>query len=161
MIKIDALEEIRPNVRYKGGSGLITLDAIEERLMLEAQNAGIPLSLKKDQVKSGGLFNSSVEDCLVLYHPSHENDYFKFCVRLQTQGNYAFVSVYSFGQSKQFNKAGLADAYREDRKGKNLSYQVGSLIGQGIRTLGKNKQKHEEETMYYTCLLDVFDVVIS
>ena len=122
---------------------------------------GIPVAFYADQVKSGGLFNSSVEDCIVMYHPEHQNDYFKFCIRVGRQGTYAFVSVNDFGQSKQMNKASYAENYKADRKGKSMSYKVGSMIGQGVMTLGKSKQKLEEEQMYYQCVFDIFDEIIA
>ena len=100
MIKADTLREFRPSVRYKDGSG-ITLQTVQEAIKDCAQGMGIPVAFYSDQVKSGGLFNSSVEDCIVMYHPEHQNDYFKFCIRVGRQGTYAFVSVNDFGQSKQ------------------------------------------------------------
>lgn len=160
MIKADTLREFRPSVRYKDGNS-ITLQTVQEAINDCAQGMGIPVAFYNEQVKSGGLFNSSVEDCIVMYHPEHQNDYFKFCIRVSHQGNYAFVSVNDFGQSKQINKAGRAEAYQQDRKGKSMSYKVGSMIGQGLTTIGKSKQKFEEEQMYYQCVFDIFDEIIS
>ena len=112
-------------------------------------------------MKSGGLFNSTVEDCIVLYHPEHRNDYFKFCIRVGRQGTYAFVSVNDFGQSKQMAKAERAEFAKQDRKGKPMSYKMGSIIGAGIANIGKSKQKLEEEQMYYQCVFDIFDEIIA
>ena len=160
MIKADTLREFRPSVRYKDGDG-ITLQTVQEAIKDCAKGMGIPVAFYSDQVKSGGLFNSSVEDCIVMYHPEHESDYFKFCIRVGRQGSYAFVSVNDFGQSKQMNKAGYAESYKADRKGKSMSYKVGSMIGQGIMTIGKSKQKLEEEQRYYQCVFDIFDEIIA
>ena len=155
MIKADELREFRPQVRYQNGEG-ITLSTVQEAIKDCAMKMGIPVAFRGDQVKSGGLFNSSVEDCLVMYHPEHERDYFKFCIRVKRQGVYAFV-----GQSKQMNKAGYAESYKADRKGQSMSYKVGSMIGQGIMTIGKSKAKLEEENMYYQCVFDIFDEIVS
>jgi hypothetical protein len=160
MIKADDLREFRPTVRYKDGSGL-TLRAVQDAIQDCAQGMGIPVAFYTEQVKSGGVFNKTVEDCIVMYHPKHQNDYFKFCIRVSKQGNYAFVAVNDFGQSKQMKKAGRADAYKEDRKGQSMSYKVGSMIGQGITTLGKSKQKLEQEQNYYQCVFDIFDDIVS
>lgn len=122
---------------------------------------GVPVAFYNEQVKSGGLFNSSVEDCIVMYHPEHQNDYFKFCIRVGRQGTYAFVSVNDFGQSKQMAKADRAEFAKQDRKGKSMSYRVGSMIGSGIANIGKSKQKLEEEQRYYQCVFDIFDEIIS
>lgn len=160
MIKADTLREFRPGVRYRDGSA-ITLEAVQQVLTEAAQNLGIPVAFYNDQVKSGSIFNSTVEDCIVMYHPDHEHDYFKFCIRVGRQGTYAFISVNDFGQSKQMDKAARVEFGKADRKGKSMSYKVGSMIGQGIMTMGRNKQKLEEEQMYYQCVFDIFDDIIS
>ncbi len=59
------------------------------------------------------------------------------------------------------NKAGYAESYKADRKGQSMSYKVGSMIGQGIMTIGKSKAKLEEENMYYQCVFDIFDEIVS
>lgn len=97
----------------------------------------------------------------MLYHPEHQYDYFKICVRVSHQGSYAFVSAMDFGTSKQMKKAGQAEAYRADRKGKSMSYKVGSMIGQGLTSIGRSKSKLEEEQNYYACIIDIFDEIVS
>lgn len=87
--------------------------------------------------------------------------YFKICVRVSHQGSYAFVSAMDFGTSKQMKKAGQAEAYRADRKGKSMSYKVGSMIGQGLTSIGRSKSKLEEEQNYYACIIDIFDEIVS
>lgn len=42
-----------------------------------------------------------------------------------------------------------------------MSYKIGSMIGQGIANIGKSKQKLEEEKMYYQCVFDIFDEIVS
>lgn len=160
MIKADNLREFRPSVRYKDGNG-ITLQTVQDAIKDCAQGMGIPVAFYSDQVKSGGLFNSSVEDCLVMYHPEHESDYFKFCIRVNRQGSYAFVSVNDFGKSSQMAKADRAEFAAADRKGKSMSYKLGSLATQGLMNIGKSKQKLEAEQMYYQCVFDIFDEIIS
>ncbi|MCM1541011.1 MAG: hypothetical protein NC121_07100 [Blautia sp.] len=160
MIKENDLREFRDMVRYQNGEG-ITLQTVQEALKDCAMKMGIQVAFRGDQVKSGGLFNSSVGDCIVMYHPEHENDYFKFCIRVRKQGTYAYVSVNDFGNSKQMAKAGRAEAYQQDRQGKDMSYKIGSMIGQAVTTIGKNKAKLEEEQMYYQCVMEMFDEIVS
>lgn len=132
MIKVNELRKHEDkSVRYQNGDG-ITLEAIKRRITLIAERHAIPVAFLNDQVKFGGLFNSSVEDCLVVYHPDHRNDYIKFCILVTRQGRYAFVEVNEFGHSKQLYKAAYA-------------------------TLGRSERKLQEEQMYYACILDVFD----
>lgn len=160
MIKVDELREFRPGVRCKDGDG-VTLQGIQTVLQEEAQNMGIPVAFRSDEVKSGGFLNTSLEDCLVMYHPEHPDDYFKICFRVAHQGHYAFISINDFGQSKQVSKANRAEFAKQDRRGKTMSYKVGSMLSQGIMNIGMNKQKLEEEQMYYSCLCDLLDEVFS
>ena len=136
MIKADELREFRPVVRYRDGNQ-ITLQTVQEAIKDCAQGMGIPVAFYTDQVKSGGMFNKTIEDCIVLYHPEHQYDY------------------------KQMKKAGQAEAYRADRKGKSMSYKVGSMIGQGLTSIGRSKSKLEEEQNYYACIIDIFDEIVS
>lgn len=156
MIKIDELTEFRSPVRYQNGDN-VTLMAILQAIEDYTKDKKIPAAFRNDQVKLGGLFMSSYEGCLVMYHPEHERDYIKFCIRVKHQGTYAFISIDFFGQSSQMKKAGLAEAYKENRVGRQMSYKVGSLIGQGLRTMGRSRAKLEEEEMYYHRVFDAFD----
>ena len=47
------------------------------------------------------------------------------------------------------------------KRGKSMSYNGGAIIGQGISSIGKSKQKLEEEQNYYNCISDILDDVIS
>lgn len=160
MIKEKELREFRDTVRYSNGEG-ITLQTVRDAIKDCAMKMGIAVAFRSDQVKVGGLLNSTTDDCLVMYHPEHENDYFKFCIRVRRQGVYAFVSINDFGQSKQMNKAGRAEAYQNDRQGREMSYKIGSMIGQAVTTIGRSKAKLEEEQMYYQCICDIFDEIVS
>lgn len=160
MLKADELNEFKEPVRFQNGAN-ITLQTVHDAIINCAMNMNIPVAFAPDKVKSGGLFNSVVDDCLVMYHPTHKNDYYKFCIRVKRQGTYAYVYINSFGQSKQGAKAAIAEQGKADRRGKSLSYQIGSAIGEGLLTMGKNKAKLEEETMYYQCVFDIFDDIIA
>lgn len=154
MLKSEQLREFRPTFRYTNGAG-ITLAIIQDALKDVAQRNGIPLAFRQDQVKSGGLFNKTLEDCLVLYHPEHQKDYYNICIRIQMQGNTTFVVVNDFGSSKNEVKAGAAAGAIE---GGNLGF-VGSAIAKGL--LGPKKNKVEAEQNYYACIVDILDEVIS
>ncbi|MBQ2873614.1 MAG: hypothetical protein IJE89_06435 [Bacilli bacterium] len=160
MIKVDELREFRPQVRYQNGEG-ITLAVVCEAIKECAHKYGIPVEFRYDEVKSGGLFTSSIEECMVMYHPLHQNDYYKFCIRVSHQGMYAFVSINDFGKSVQMNKAYREEMYRADRAGKEMSYKIGSVFGQMVSTIGKSKAKLEEEERYYQCVSDIFDEIVS
>lgn len=160
MVKIDELRDFRPTYRFENGEN-ISLETIKNALTAEFEEHGVPVEFREDWVRSGGLFNKKMEDCLIMYHPEHQHDYFNFCIRVQHQGSMAYVAVNDFGSSKQMDKFSRAEYAKQDRKGKDLSYQIGSMIGSGIRNIGKSKQKLEEEKNYYGAVQYILDQVIS
>ena len=160
MIKFDELDELRPKKGYMDGNN-VSLDSIQARLTAEANNIAVPVAFYHDQVKSGGLLNKTVEECLVMHHPDHKSDYYLFTFRVQRQGNIAFVCSDITGVSKQVGKQAHAEFAKQDRKGKELSYKIGSLIGQGIRTIGLNKQKLEDEQNFYAAMHHIIDQVLA
>ena len=83
VIKEKELQEFRPQIRYQDGQD-ITLQAIQSLLQGEAQQAGIPIAFRLDQVR-GGLFGGA-EDCLVLYHPEHQKTIFQWLSALNVKG---------------------------------------------------------------------------
>ncbi len=160
MLKADQLREFRPTYRYQNGDD-INLQTIQVALKDTAQKYGIPVSFSSDKVKSGGLFNSEVEDCLVLYHPEHPSDYFRFAIRVKRQGVMAFVTVNDYGNSSQMAKYARSEANKEARKGQSLSFKLGNAVSSGLMNMGKNRSKLEQEQMYYDALIAIFDEMIS
>lgn len=152
------IEDFRPTTRYADGSE-ITLEAIEAAISECANEHGIPVAISHDQVALGGIFSMDTDNCLVLYHPDHEKDYFNFCIRLKKQGTYAFVSAQTMGHSKQLKKINQADA--TDRLADSSSSLTASLITKGLNNIGKNRResKFAEESMYYSCLADILDEI--
>ena len=66
-----------------------------------------------------------------------------------------------FGSGKQMDQFARADYAKQDRHGKAMPYKTGSMIGSGIRNIGKNKQKLEAEQNYYDAIRHIPDRVIS
>lgn len=154
MIKADTMGEFTGPVMMPGG---ISLADVKAALTEQAKAQNLPIAFYADQVTSGGLFNKVVEEALVLYHPEHQRDYYNFVIRVAQEGGRSIATVNSTGQSKQMKKeAGQAWA-KEDRKGKSMSYKVGSMIGSGIAGIGRNKQKLEAEQRYYMLISDLID----
>lgn len=163
MIKEKELREMRPQVRFKDGQG-ITLQTVQNALQDCAQANNIPVAFKADQIKFGGMIGGSVVDCIVLYHPEHENDYFKIAIQVRHQGNYAFVLVNDFGTSRLLGNEGSHDFLMQTLKNGSGSEKVGALIGAGIRRMvkgGRNSQKLDEERNWYAMVSDIFDEIIS
>lgn len=98
MIKYNDLRNSFPSIHT---SGSITLDEIAEIFKDCAREDGIPVDFYDDKVHSGGLFGKN-QPCKVMFHPDHKNDYFKFCIRIGTQGANSFIEINDFGKSKNF-----------------------------------------------------------
>jgi len=169
MIKEKELREMRPQARFKDGSDL-TLETLQDAIQNLADHYGIPTAFHKDQIKYGGLIGGTVADCLVLYHPSHEKDYFQFAIQIKHQGSYAFLSVHDFGSSKLMDNQASHDlmvsTVKNSWKDKNSNgtEAVGVVIGAGLRRIvkgGRNNLKLEEEQNWYSMISDIFDELIQ
>ena len=128
-----------PQVRWPNGNN-VNLVAIREAIQNQADENGIPVSFREDQLKVGGLFSSEREDILIMFNPDHPADYLRFAIRVHHQGKYAFMQVYNLGGSKNFRNDNKANA------GSTLK-KIGNLVG------GHN-QKLQMEENYYTILRD-------
>lgn len=168
MIKEKELRDFRPDFQYKNGRE-ITLNLVREKLEIAMNNASAPVAFEKDQIKTGGIFNSNSVDCLVMYHPEHTKDYFKFCIYIIYDGNDAVVCTREYGQSKQMDKAyrseiakkGVKDYFRLDAEDYSaIGNAIGSAIGGALGSIGKSKKKLEAEKMYYSLVYEVLDEVI-
>lgn len=154
-------------VRIPNGQN-ITLNDVKVALKNEADENGVPIAFQSDQVKIGGLIGGSTEDCLVVYHPDHQKDYFNTAVRLKHQGNYAFLTIYDFGQSRLLGNAASSEFAKNQVKdafhGGSVGVAVGAVVGKGLRTLfkgGANKSKLEEEQNWYVMLDDMFENILQ
>ena len=100
MIREKELRDFRPDFQYKNGRE-ITLNLVREKLEIAMNNASAPVAFEKDQIKTGGIFNSNTVDCLVMYHPEHTKDYFKFCIYIITM---AMMQLFVLGNMGRANR---------------------------------------------------------
>ncbi len=163
MIKEKDLRDMRPQVRFKNGQW-INLQVLQNELEKCATANGVPMAFRDEQVKYGGLIGGSVADCLVLYHPEHAKDYFNIAIEVTHQGNYAFVSVRDFGNSKLLGNQGSHDYLMDTLKHGRNSEKVGAVIGAGIRRMvmgGRNNVKLQEEQNWYAMVNDVVNEIVA
>lgn len=139
----DLSTEWIPQVRFPNGNN-VNLMTVREAIQNEADENGIPVSFREDQLKVGGLFSKQIEDVLVMYNPEHEYDYLKFVIRVQHMGKYAFMHVYNMGGSKNFRNSNMAASGGAI----GTITKIGNLIG------GASAKLQAEEN-YYTILADV------
>lgn len=164
MIKEKDLRELRPRVRYEDRDNGITLQYLQVLLEQYFQKAGIPIAFRDDVIKFGGLLGGSTQECLVIYHPEHEKDYFNIAVHMKRQGVYVFVTVNDFGESRLFGNQGSSEFLKETLANGDGAEKVGALIGAGIRRLlkgGVDKRKLEDEQDWYLFLRDAFDDIVA
>ncbi len=131
--------EWMPRVRFANGANvnLVTLrDAIQDQCGAN----GIPVAFREEELKVGGLFSKERESILIMYNPEHQNDYLKFAIRVTHQGNYAFMSVYNLGGSKNYLAANRADG--------------GSVLQKFSNMVGGINAKLQAEENYYAILRD-------
>lgn len=139
----DLSTEWIPQVRFPDGNN-VNLMTIRNAIQNEADENGIPVAFREDQLKVGGLFSKQIEDVLVMYNPDHASDYLRFVIRVQHMGKYAFMHVYNMGGSKNyrnFNAAASGGMVGAAKK-------IGGLISGASAKL-------QAEEQYYTILADV------
>lgn len=119
-----------------------------------AQANEVAIEIATDTVKTKGFFNSQEIPCLVISHPDHKNDYYRIVVLV---GN-GEIMVASTGVSKQMKKFDIAEANKQMRKGKSMSFKVGNMVTSSLFTIGKNKDKMAEEKAYYDTIFGMIGV---
>ena len=99
------LEEYSDSIRYADGENATLEDAVAY-IEGKAKEYNIELVCEKGFAEYGNifLFNKMDVPCIVLRHPSHSSDYFKFCVTRKEMGNAAIFQVFTTGYSRRMNK---------------------------------------------------------
>ena len=149
MIKRDVLTPSgKPSVRYSAENAQILSVEVAKKLLedVNEEKYGLPITVMIDQVKSGGLFNSSVEDCVIIRNIEHSSDYFSYCLTIQKQGKMAYLSVYYYGMSTLTAKRRQS----EERKG-----SLGGMLMNAIS--GVDQEAYDAEYQYY----DMLDALID
>ena len=162
MLKEKDLTPERTDIFVKLPKGeKLTLLELRGKIKESAEEFGIALTFGEDQIQSGGMFNKTVQDCLTIFHPDHPNDYFKNCCTVRNQGNMYYVSVYYYGTSKQMKSAAHAAGAKDGLKnavfGGGGGWAIAGAAVSGLKSLGGNKQKLQEEQDYYHALARVYD----
>lgn len=164
MIREKDLREFRPRVRYEDRDGSVTLQDLQNSLEEYFQNACIPIAFRNDVIKFGGPIGGFTQDCLVIYHPDHEKDYYSIAAHIKRQGIYTFVTLNDFGASRLLGNQGSAEFLKETLANGDGAEKVGALIGAGIRRLvkgGVDRRKLEDEQDWYSFLTEAFDEIVA
>ena len=174
MIKEKELEKLRNTIRYPQGEG-ITLQYIQNRLKAKADEYQLDVDFYYDQITSGlvgtvvnKVAGGKMQDCIVLFHPSHKKDYTKIVFAVGHQGTMAFVETYAYGMSKNFSKMNRRSAAGKDLKetifnpDANASAKaMGRLVVNGFMSLGGSKAKLQQEEYWYGGVMEIINEAIS
>ena len=153
MIKFDDLKPAgTPTYRLRGElAAEISLSIIGNELMIyNDENFGLPISILEDQIKSGGLFRSQIEDCLILTNTDHSKDYFKYCITLKKQGKMATVNMQYYGMSLL--------GWEKDKAEKRRDTFSGTIMN---LVKGNNEVGYAAENEYYDMLEMLFREVFQ
>lgn len=138
-----------PQIRWPNGAN-VNLVTIRNAIQEQADENGIPVAFREEQIKVGGVFSKQLEDILIMYNPDHAGDYLKFGIRVHHQGKYAFMRVFNLGGSKNYGDANIAS----DTGAVATLFKIGNA-------LGGHKAKLEAEENYYTILRDCLENVVG
>lgn len=148
MIKDEHLHMSKiPMCRIKNEN--ITLEFIKSIISEEMSKKRLSVLIKDDEIKSGGLFNSSKAPCIVIYNSNHQKDYIKYCITVQKQGVETLITTFTWGNSKLKDNEVSAQVKRES-----------STLGM-IFAKGPSKQKMIEEDFYYQILEETIMEILS
>lgn len=148
MIKNDFLQMSEIPV-YQIQNDNVTLEAIKAIITEEMGKKGLSVLIKNDEIKSGGLFNSSKTPCIVIYNSNHQKDYIKYCITAQKQGAITIVTTFTWGYSELRAK----EIYAEEKRKSSV---MGMMFAKG-----PSKQKMIEENFYYQTLEEIITAVFS
>lgn len=168
MLKEKELRNFRENTRCVNNMRLADVKvAIESKARIRQ----LPVAFYNEQIKKGGMLNSSVVDCLVVYHPEHRNDYIKFAISIED----SIISIKEFGESKNQkklnNRHGASDVMRAGINQANKNAERGASIGgvltagallsgaKMLKSIGGSKEKKHAEDEYYLMLLSIFNEI--
>ena len=113
---------------------------------------GIPVVYETDQIKSGGVFNKQLTDCLIIRNQQHMYDYFCFVLIARNVGNFTGIEIWRYGTSALSYKQNK----KEERKSSSSLFQ--NIVGGLTKT---DSQGLEAEYMYYDLVADVLKKIFG
>ena len=107
MLKEKDLIENVASYRIKDKENQVNFQSIKNVIENEVEDYGYKLLFRMDELKIGGMFNSSIEKVLVVTNADHPSDYFQYVFMLGKQGTFTLFNVYVAGQSKLIKKENI------------------------------------------------------
>lgn len=132
---------------YSTSKNKSSLTDIMECLETESQKTSIPILMKQEKIKAGVLWNKTLDDCLLIIHPKHQDDYFSMVLQISRQGNYDFHRIYFRGKSNLFESSSRLESYISLRN-MIVEYKPMNPIER------QEKKIMDEECNWYLCVLE-------
>lgn len=142
MIPLNELCEILPVYVYPKGY-TVSFDAIQGFVSKVADDFNVPIAFVQNEIVSINLPKFVVEECLVIYHPDHQQDYFKIVIRINRDTDTAYIHKYIFGGNLRTNTG-----HNVTDTDKNKS---------GVRKIKRDKS--DSENNYFAALKAIFEYV--
>ncbi|MBR5800432.1 MAG: hypothetical protein IKY23_10280 [Lachnospiraceae bacterium] len=124
--------------------GDLTLDYLEEVIVQNFRNEGVPIATKRDGIKAGLL---SKDPCLVIYNPQNL-DYHTIVLVIRNLNKTRVISMYS---------AGTASAQHIGGGMLNMEYQSNKLKGAFKSAKQKSAEESEYNTWAFRCVYDALE----
>ena len=142
-------------------------DQVIDYIYKRAREEYLDISIDKDIIKTGGLFNSQNIECLVITNNQHKKDYVKFIVVLSNGGD--TIQVFFIGKSKQLFKQARKESNKEFRDQNlrdsnqsltsRLSVNRVNFVVDSVVNVGLDKNKANAEEEYYGLMSLIFSEI--
>lgn len=141
----DCHGDIRDAIRL--GNAKVTANELAQHFAQVAASRNIPISVKPDSIRSGGLFGRSYP-CVIIKHPNPPASYFDVVVIISDNA----ISFKYAGYSKANYKHNRKEDYR--KQGSLTSALMGAFINDDVMAL-------QDEAAWQSSVLDVIETIIE
>lgn len=131
-------------ITFRDASNL-KADFICESMKEKALEMGVPMNVRVDSAKEGGLLGSTYP-CVVITHPNPPQQYFTDVIVIN--GN--FVNFFFFGNSKA--------NYQTNRANERKNTLSGMILNS---ISGSNEMAYQQEQLWHHSVIEVFEALLS
>ena len=143
MIRSSELREIYPIYCYAPKGDTVTFASLKNLIGKTAKVHGIPVAFELNEITSRKSNEITVEDCLVVYHPKHRQDYINIVFRIRREADIAYISKNEYGTSPRMKSTNMFDE--------------ASKLRNPLRKVIEDDKELEAEKRYYLALHAVFN----
>lgn len=115
-------------------NGEVKLEDIKARLEDIVAEFGVDCGIGVGDVSTGGFFSTHYSPCVILQHPKYANDYFGYCITVNTNPQMSIAKIYNFGKSKQMGKEACVNNTKVFSGNGARSVAVGAFRGGAVGT---------------------------